>query len=196
MGYGRETKVELIDPFSVKFEKYLQKFDPSINSGAFLSIARSIVAKKFKSLPDSATSAQRVALQRNINFEIATTMAHDPESLLTTYYNLKDKNLVHAEEESARDDRILEKERFYAAEAGFDPIEPTPDIDRAGRNGMTRIAEIIMISDDVASVRLLVEEAGASPVAKCGGYTPLELAEQLGRDEISDYLRNFAKMSA
>tara|TARA_B100001778_G_scaffold334952_2_gene349544 strand:- start:44095 stop:44679 length:585 start_codon:yes stop_codon:yes gene_type:complete len=194
MGSKRGTEERLIDPTSQEFADHLKGLDSRINVNKFISMARSIAAKKFRELPANASDARKVAHERNINFDISISMAHDPDALIMEYFNLYKPSATPYDNDHF--ERILDMERDFACQFGFDPIEVTPDIDKPLPNGMTQVGQAIMLSDDIEEVRRLIEEEGASPVALCGGSTPLELAEQLGRAKVADYLRDIEKMSA
>ena len=194
---GNERKEDrLLDTTTKEFKDYLNGKDSSADPTLFLSMVWSMASKGFKTLPDNATEAKKEGRRRNINHIVSVMITHDPKPLLVEYYNLHTPDSVAAAYDEDHFERYLGWERHYASKAGFDPIEVTPMIDRPGPNGMTRLASIIMISDNVAQVKILIEEEGASPVAKCGGILPSELAGQLGRHKILGYLRDLGKNTA
>lgn len=190
----KEIDVQLVSPSDPEFVKRLHDIDPEIDAAKFIEMARCISSKDFKEIPANASEAAIEAHDRNVDFTISLAMAHDPNTLLIEYYSLHRPNAYLCN--SGHFDRVAEMEKDFAIKFGFDPIEAIPDIDKPGLNGMTLLGNAIMLSDDEEKVRRLIEDDGASPDAKCGELTPLEIAEQLGRDKILAYLRDIAKMSA
>lgn len=196
MGDKKELEQQLIDPSSSMFRDYLKKLDPRIDVSRFLSMARVIALKNFKPVPADASEARIKAHNKNVNFEISVTIAHDPELLVEEYFRLYkpgSNDIQSCSEE--RYDRILDWEQIYANNMELDPVEVTPEIDKPGLNGMTQLGQIIMISDDIDKVMNLIENEGASPLALCGGFMPLYLAEQLGREKIVSYLQGIQETS-
>lgn len=183
----RGTDGCLIDISSQEFKDYLRGLDPGIDPNKFLLMARMIAGNKFEELPDNASDTIKKARARNIDTEVAVTLEHEPEYLIMRYHALMAANPVTCEE--IHHDHYLERERDFAIREGLDPIEKLAEIDRPDHAGMTRLGNIIIRSDNVNEVRNLIEIEGASPVAKSGEYTPLELAEELGRVNILEYLR-------
>lgn len=196
MGNRKRLEEQLVDPSSFEFKEYLEKIDPRIDVNKFLSMAKIICSEKFQALPAEATEARAKAHDNNVNFEIAVTMTHDPEFLVKEYFRIykPGSNEIPLCDEDHYE-RVLCREKMYVENTGLSPIEVTPDIDKPGHNGMTQLGQVIMVSDDVDKVRDLIENEGASPFALCGEYTPIYLAEQLGREKIVIYLQNIQKTS-
>ena len=195
---GKESDAALLCPSSEEFGSRLTEINGQINVAKFMEMARARtirqIAGQRKEPDDSATEAEKEGFRRNVDFLVSLDFAYSRDELLTEYHTFY--RTGHSPETEAQAQRILGMERAFSGQFGFDDIEVTPDIDRPLPNGMTQIGQVIMISDNVADVRSLIEEKGASPVSFCGYQTPLELAEQLGRTEIAAYLREIEKMSA
>lgn len=195
---GKDSDAKLLCPSSDEFADKLTEIDGQINVGKFIDMARERTLRQMAGRREKpgadASEAEREGFRRNIDFLVSLDFAYSRDEMLTEYHTLY--RTGHSPETEAQAQRVLEMERAFAGQFGFDDIEETPDIDRPLSNGMTRLGQSIMLSDNVEDVRTLIEENGASPVATCGSQTPLELAEQLGRADIATYLREILKMSA
>lgn len=188
----RGTEDRLIDISAPEFRDRIGEIDPSIDPERFLLMARIIAGKKFEELPSNASFAKEEARKRNIDTEVSAAITYDLKSLVRQYHSMQVVSVVSCEE--IHHAHFLEKEQEYALSEGFDPIEPLADIDKPSQNGMTRLGDTIARSDNVEEVRRLIEICGASPAVRCGEFTPLELAEELGRPKILAYLREIADL--
>lgn len=189
-----ESDKPLLCPSSEEFAQELTKLYPNINVGIFIDIARSRAALRMRDhkmeLAPDATNIQRIAWERNRDMLVGIDFSFSLPELIAEYNTFLrfSKYYLDSGEKSLC---FLDKERNYAKAAGFDDIKEIPEIDRQLPNGMTLLAQTIMLGDDVQAVRDLVDKKGASPVALCGSMTPLNLALQLGRTEIAEYLSQF-----
>jgi len=160
--------------------------DQQINPRKFLEVARDRVVVGLNPLPDDASVTKTRAWINNVRFLIELDIEHFPEDLLSLY-NIDYKKF--SEQSISYDQHahsLIQEEKFN--KFNMSDVVEINDIDRPNPNGMTPMCDIIMMSDDVGEVRNLIEVFGACPLACSGKTSPLEMANQLGRAEIAEYL--------
>jgi hypothetical protein len=188
---GKESITPLLCPSSDEFATAVKNANPAIDVARFIDIARERVLK-YSGLAerepgDDATDAERRTYQSLVDFMVSLDFEHTKDDLLEEYEKRNRNGYVSKRE--LHEQRMLDMERQCAAFMDMDDIEEPPEIDRPCSAGkMTRLEEAILASDNVEPVRKLIEEENASPVARSGDLTPLDLALQLGRKGIAAYL--------
>lgn len=178
-----EDVIVLTEEYVKEQEKNLSGmfFDQEVNAKKFLEVAMSKVSCQLDMSKDMTR-----ALCNNIRFLIDLEIENCSDDLLSIYNleyrNYSDTSLSYDQHEHSL---ILEKKFNKYHE---DDIVEVRGVDRPNLNGMTPLCDIIMMSDDVIQVKNMVEVFKACPFACSGKLSPLEMAEQLGRTEIAEYL--------
>lgn len=190
MDEKRAVAEPMIDPKSPEFAQMIRDIDPTINIERLVDIARQMAEKDFQPLPESASEAAKKARINNLDTVVAWQAGFDLDKIVTVYYNHVRCEITATESFQEHRDRQRKAEHAMVMAHGGEPIVEIPEIDQMKENGFTPLGQAIA-EGDLEVVRDLIENQGASPVAKCGQTLPLTLAKQLAQGGIAEYLENF-----
>lgn len=189
---GRYDEVQLIYPCMPEFDQKLMEFDASIDLADFKDWLRAKASTSWaQKRRENPTEAEEKGFDNNIEFQMALEFTHELETLVQKYLNMRSDSKQHREHQA----RMSALENRFAGSAGMDEIPLGPEIDMSGKNGMTVLGEAIVNFASLEDIEDLVEVKGASPVALCGKTLPSDLAEQLGRADVAEYLRGMAQFA-